>query len=177
MRLEDPVATCTNRSQYLSFIRTLRTFFDTDFQIRDVETRPPAEIVVRCGRYLANVGLIMCRCSPYALLCRTSKMLHLDLCFTHLRGNLRRWTKLMRAKFLPWRPTVTLTGTAYYSVDCSGVTGQIMSRRDEWDAVDNSSYFSVRQAAFQCRCANTIHSLQQCAAYRLLDCTALRLFC
>jgi len=47
MRLEDPVATCTNRSQYLSFIRTLRTFFDTEFQIRDVQTSPPAEIVVR----------------------------------------------------------------------------------------------------------------------------------
>ena len=52
----------------------------------------------------------------------------------------------MRAKFLPWRPTVTLTGTAYYSVDCSGVTGQIMSRRDDWDAVENSSYFSVSSA-------------------------------
>ena len=27
----------------------------------------------------------------------------------------------MRSKFLLWRPTVSLTGAAYYSVDCSGV--------------------------------------------------------
>ena len=58
---------------------------------------------------------------------------------------------LMRSKFLPWRPTVTLTGTAYYSVDCSGATGQIMSHRDEWDAVSDNSYLSV-----SCPCKHNI---------------------
>ena len=50
----------------------------------------------------------------------------------------------MRSKFVPWRPTLNLTGVAHYSVDCSGVTGQIMSHRDEWDAIEDNSFPSVR---------------------------------
>ena len=47
MRFEDPVVRCTNRSQYLSNLRMLRTAFDIDFQVHDVNSQPPAESVVR----------------------------------------------------------------------------------------------------------------------------------
>jgi len=83
----------------------------------------------------------------------------------------------MQAKFLPWRPTVTLTGTAYYSVDCSGVTGQIMSRRDDWDAVENSSYFSVSQPSASLVVPTTSTG---CGTAHCIACwlgTALRLCC
>ena len=49
MRFEDPIVRCTDRGQYLLNIRALRTAFNIDFTVREVNLNPPAEIVVRCA--------------------------------------------------------------------------------------------------------------------------------
>lgn len=48
---------------------------------------------------------------------------------------------VLRAKFLPWKPRVTITGRAFYSVDT--VAGIIMSQREEWDALSDNTFLSV----------------------------------
>ena len=48
---------------------------------------------------------------------------------------------VLRAKYLPWRPSVTITGRAFYSVDTAA--GEVMSHREDWDALSDNSYFSA----------------------------------
>ena len=133
MRFEDPMVRCTDRSQYLLNVRALRTAFNIDFTVHEVDVKPPAEIVVRC--VASALCCVVAGCASYRDV--TSRSLDPS------SGCARRWAMAMRSRFLPWRPTLNITGVAHYSVDCSGVTGQIMSHRDEWDALVNNSFPSV----------------------------------
>ena len=56
---------------------------------------------------------------------------------------------VLRAKALPWRPTLSITGRTIYSVDTA--SGAIMSHREEWDALANSSYPSLEGLAYVLR--------------------------
>lgn len=56
---------------------------------------------------------------------------------------------VLRAKVLPWRPTLTITGRTIFSVDTS--SGTIMSHREEWDALSDSSYPSLEGFAYVLR--------------------------
>jgi hypothetical protein len=53
----------------------------------------------------------------------------------------RRWSMVLKPKFVPWRPALTLTGTSDYAVNTA--TGQITSHLDTWDALSDNSYLSV----------------------------------
>lgn len=48
---------------------------------------------------------------------------------------------VLKPKFVPWRPALTLTGTSDYAVNTA--TGQITSHVDTWDALSDNSYLSV----------------------------------
>jgi hypothetical protein len=48
---------------------------------------------------------------------------------------------VLKPKFVPWRPSLTLTGTSDYTVDTA--TGQITSHIDTWDAISDNTYLSV----------------------------------
>lgn len=48
---------------------------------------------------------------------------------------------ILKPKFVPWRPSLTLTGTSEYTVNTA--TGQITSHVDTWDALSDNSYLSV----------------------------------
>ena len=77
---------------------------------------------------------------------------------------------VLKPKFVPWRPALTLTGTSDYAVNTA--TGQITSHVDTWDALSDNSYLSVSRIAGgqhpSCFCSRT------CAACMLHGCrTAL----
>ena len=52
---------------------------------------------------------------------------------------------VLKPKFVPWRPALTLTGTSDYAVNTA--TGQITSHVDTWDALSDNSYLSVSSVA------------------------------
>ena len=52
---------------------------------------------------------------------------------------------VLKPKFVPWRPALTLTGTSDYAVNTA--TGQITSHIDTWDALSDNSYLSVSRFA------------------------------
>jgi hypothetical protein len=56
-----------------------------------------------------------------------------------------RWSMVLKPKFVPWRPALTLTGTSDYAVNTA--TGQITSHIDTWDALADNSYLSVSWVA------------------------------
>ena len=56
---------------------------------------------------------------------------------------------VMRFKALPWRPTLTVTGRTFYSVDTAA--GQVMSHREEWDALQDQGVPSLEALAYVAR--------------------------
>ena len=75
---------------------------------------------------------------------------------------------VLKPKFVPWRPALTLTGTSDYAVNTA--TGQITSHLDTWDALSDNSYLSVSPIAVgqrpSCSCSGT------CAACMVHGCWA-----
>lgn len=65
-----------------------------------------------------------------------------------------RFTMILRAKALPWRPAVTITGRSIYSVDTAA--GAITSHREEWDALADNSFLSLEGLAYVLRSLGTV---------------------
>ena len=58
-----------------------------------------------------------------------------------------RWTLELTPKLTPWAQKLTFTGRSFYTFDVfSG--GKISRQKDEWDGLQDNSYFSLEGLSF-----------------------------
>jgi hypothetical protein len=65
-----------------------------------------------------------------------------------------RWTMVLKPKFVPWRPSLVLTGASVYRVNTA--TGQITDHVDTWDALSDNSYLSLEGLALVLRSLTSV---------------------